>query len=209
MRAPHVIPLAFGDFLERVHEAAADFAALSPAQLASRLVQLGPPSEEDVLRAAADYDAWCIQMPIGGAWSTVFADLPFERSQAAIESLRSATEAIRGVESPAQGLTLRLPLGQGGPGSASLWLDIVRRLCRWNATVPSAFWTVEKGSLLLALGDAPPDVLPALWVRDPASPGVYDLTSSDPAPFSQRLSARPREVRVDAPMTEFLDSVAW
>ena len=219
-RAPHVLPLAFGDYLERVHDAAADFSELAPAELAARLAALGPPSEDDVARAAADYDAWCSATPAESAWSAVFADHPAERSQAAISDLREATASLRGVESPAEGLTVRLPLGEGGPASAALWLDVVRRLCNWNTTVPSTFWAVEEGSLVVALGDADPGVLSALWYRDPAGGNVYEPGASADAaplsiaPISQLLSGPPSsrsrsdaQICFEGPMTELLASL--
>lgn len=223
MRAPHVVPLAFGDFLERVHEAAADFSELAPADLAARLATLGPPSEDDVVRAAADYDTWCNATAVESAWSAVFADHPVERSQAVIQDLRAAIEPIRGVELPGQALTVRMPLGEGGPASAALWLDVVRRLCRWNATVPSAFWAIADGSLVVALGDPAPGVLSALWYRDSAGENVYELGSSGDsppssiAPASQRLAGSPPSprpaapdlsVRFDGVMAELLASLA-
>ena len=221
-RAPHVVPLAFGGFLERAHDAAADFATLAPADLAARLVGLGPPSDDDVARAAADYETWSNETPVESGWSAVFADHPVERSRAVIEDLRTLTAAVRGVEAPAQAVSIRLPLGEGGPASAVLWLDVVRRLCGWNSTVPSTFWAVTDGSLVIALGDAEPGVLSALWYRDPAGENVcevgatVDAPPASMAPGSQRLSGSPpssppstadARVRFDGPMSELLASL--
>ena len=213
-RAPHVVPLAFGGFLERAHDAAADFATLAPADLAARLVGLGPPSDDDVARAAADYETWCSTTPVESAWSAVFADHPVERSSAVIEALRTVTASIRGVEAPEQAVSIRLPLGEGGPASAALWLDVVRRLCLWNTTVPSTFWAVSDGSLVIALGDAEPGVLSSLWYRDPAGENVYELGATvdappaSTAPGSQRLTGPPSSNRrFDGPMSELLASL--
>ena len=173
-QAPHVIPLAFGDFLERVHAASADFADLRPEDLTARIAALGPPSEDDVRRAIADYDAWCLATPVHEAWAAVFEDGDPARSLPILHVLASVTESVRGVEQPSAGASLRLPLGRGGPASATLWLDIIHRLTRWTRTVPSAFWAVSEGSLVVALGDAPPGVLSALWY--PYSEHVYDLS---------------------------------
>jgi type VI secretion system protein ImpM len=204
MRAPHVLPLAFGDFLERAHDAAADFSVLSPGDLAARLLALGPPSEDDFVRANADYDAWCSAARIDAAWSAIFADHPIERSQAVVHGLRAAIEPVRGVEAPLAGLTVRLPLGQGGPASAALWLDVVRRLCHWNATVPSAFWAVDDGSLLVALGDADPAVLSALWYRDPNNEHVYEPGANG---YPSNPPGDP-QAQLDITMTELLASLA-
>lgn len=172
--APHVLPLAFGDFLERAHHATSDFGELQPADLVARLATLGPPSEEDVTSAIADYDAWCRSTRPEEAWSAIFEDGDPGRSLPILYALGSATEAVRGVEQPAAGVSLRLPLGRGGPASATLWLDVIRRLSRWTRTVPTTFWAVNQGSLVVSLGDAPPGVLSALWYQ--GSEHVYDLT---------------------------------
>ena len=211
--APHVVPLAFGDFLERAHDASADFATLAPGDLASRLSVVGPPTAEDVERAAADYDAWCSATPAANAWSAVFTDHPVERSRLVIEGLRDLTAAIRGVETPERAMTVRLPLGEVGPASAALWLDVVRRLCGWNATVPSTFWAVEAGSLLVALGDADPGMLASLWYRDPNGDGIWDATlateapPASMAPLSVRMADAAPPLRFDGPMTNLLASL--
>jgi len=211
-RAPHVVPLAFGGFLERAHDAVADFPALAPSELAARLLELGPPSSEDVARAVADYEGWCHSTPVGSAWSAIFTDHPVERSRAIIEDLRVVTATVRGVEAPARAPSIRLPLGAGGPASASLWLDVVRRVCAWNETVPSAFWAVTDGSLVIALGDADAGVLSALWYRDSGGENVYDVGvgfDASPAslgPGSLRSGETP-EVRSDRPMSELLASL--
>ena len=220
-RAPHVVPLAFGGFLERAHDAAADFSTLAPAELAARISGLCPPTEDDVARAALDYETWCNSTPVESAWSAVFADHPAERSRVAIQELRALTADVRGVEAPAEAMSIRLPLGEGGPASATLWLDVVRRLCRWNTTVPSTFWAVTEGSLVVALGDAAPGVVSALWYRDPAGDNVYEVGAnveaapSSAGPRSQRLTGPPSmrssmadgHMRIDGPMTELLASL--
>jgi type VI secretion system ImpM family protein len=195
MRAPHVVPLAFGEFLERVHAATADFATLAPGDLTVRLAGLGPPGAEDIARAAAEYDDWCNSARIGTAWSAIFAESPVQRSFDVLRALAAVTEGVRGVECPQAPLSVRLPLGQGGPASAALWLDIIRRLCRWRATVPSTFWAVSEGALVVALGEPAPGVLGGLWHIDHGSDVVVDLQAatagtfdSNFAPVSQRFS---------------------
>lgn len=183
-RAPHVIPLAFGDYLERVHAAASDFPTLATDELAARLAALGPPTEEDVARAAMDYEDWCRSTPVARGWYAIFGDDTADARAAALDELRAVTEAIRGVEAPARARTVRLPLGEGGPASAALWLDVVRRLCRWKSTVPSSFWTVEGGSLLVSLGDPEPGLVSSLWHDDEHDALVFRPGSSSAPPPS-------------------------
>lgn len=224
LRAPHVLPLALGDFLERVHDACADFARLSPGDLGARLSAVEPPHEDELTRAAAEYEAWCASTRADSGWLTVFEQHPIESALSVIEALRAVTEPVRGVEAPISGSCVRLPLGRGGVGSAALWFDVVRRLCRWKANVPSAFWTIERGALVICLGDAPPGALASLWISEQGD-DVYDLTvpwawagppsraqaptspagsRADP-PASTRLGATPP---FDSPMSEMLGVLA-
>jgi type VI secretion system ImpM family protein len=226
LQAPHVVPLAFGDFLERVHDATADFATLAPGDLAARLSGLGPPGAEDIARAAAEYDQWCSSAYIETGWAAVFDDNPVQRSFDVLRALRAVTERFQGVEHPQTPLSLRLPLGKGGPASAALWLDVVRRLCRWRATVPSTFWAVSDGALVVALGDPAPGVLAGLWHLDPGNDVVFDLLATTPGaidmshpPASQRRSGSGLEpfssrqpasgfLRPDSSMSELLDTLS-
>jgi type VI secretion system protein ImpM len=209
MHAPHVLPLALGDFLERAHAATQDFATITPHDLAGRLAMLPPPTEHDIGRALAEYDAWCEATPVESAWSAVFDVEPIDSSVAIIHALVSVTTPVRGVESPVAGSALRLPLGRGGPASATLWLDIVRRLCRWQATVPSTFWAVAEGNLVVALGDATPELFAALWQP---SGYVQDLTVTAPPssipPSGPTRRDDPSTLRVDAPMSALLGSLS-
>ena len=210
--APHLVPLAFGDFLERAHEAAAPFPTLPPGELLGRIAAVGPPTEDDVARAGADYDAWVHATPAALAWSAVFGDHPVERSHLVLESLRQATAS-------GHPFTVRLPLGGGGPASAALWLDVLRRLCRSDGTVPSTFWGVESGSLVIALGDADPGVLSALWYRDMNGDGIFEPALEEPppslAPVSIHFSMPPppsgrgaeQALRFDGPMSNLLASL--
>jgi len=182
--APHVIPLAFGDFLERVHEAAVDFPRLGKAELDARLSLLGPPTEDDVARAAAEYAEWCRTTPVDRAWRAIFPDRPAEMAHAAIADLRAAADGVRGVEAPRRGPMVRLPLGEAGPASATLWLDVIRRLCRWRHTVPSSFWAVDEGALFVALGEAEASALPALWLPEAREQAVFCPGSSPMAASS-------------------------
>jgi type VI secretion system ImpM family protein len=214
-RAPHVVPLAFGDFLESAYEAAADLAVIAPADLKARLAELRPPGEPDIERAAAEYDAWSSTARIDGAWGAVFDERPFESSITVIQAARRAVEAVRGVEAPPSGLNLLLPLGQGGPASAALWLDIVRRLCGWKTTIPSTFWAVSEGAMLIALGDAPPSTLGTLWLPDTTNPNVCDLDAmqyealvSSRSPDSRLRAALDPTVAPDAPMIDLLTTLS-
>lgn len=211
MHAPHVLPLALGDFLQRAHGATSDFAAMTPSDLMARLGTIAPPSEHDIGRALADYDAWCAGTRVEDAWSAIFDSEPVDSSVTIIHALALATQPVRGIEVPTAGPSVRLPLGRGGPASAAVWLDIVRRLCRWRATIPTMFWAVSDGALVVSLGDPTPGVFPALW--QPFG-DVHDLTVPPPPesvmgpPSSEQHTSNESRLRVDAPMTELLGSLS-
>jgi type VI secretion system protein ImpM len=173
--APPMMPLAFAEFIAAAYYAATESFDRMPDDLTRRIHAVAMPGAEHVLRAAQDYESWCRETHFGGAWAGAFPDRTYERAVAVIESLACVLKPLRGVEAPAQGPIVRLPLGQAGPVAAALWLDIVCRLCGRAKTVPSAFWSHKE--LVVTLGDAPLPLFANLWIWDPMAEGTYDLTS--------------------------------
>ncbi len=198
---PHVAPLAFGSFLERVYTASCEYGFLEPGAIIERLAMVAPPAPEEISQAATEYDVWCDSTRLDTGWSAIFGENALEHAMSTIHALAAACEPIRGVEMPTVPTHVRLPLGNGGPGSAALWLDVVRRLCRWRATIPSSFWAIEAGTLVVALGDAPPEALGDLWLGDRGVALGYDLTT--PRASSDRPMPSP-----DLTMRELLDSLS-
>jgi len=199
--APHIAPLAFGGFLERVYTATFEYGFLEPAAIIERLAMIAPPAPEEISQASAEYDAWCCSTRLDTGWSGVFGERAIEPLMATIHALGAACDVVRGVEQPTSPTHVRLPLGSGGPGSAALWLDVVRRLCQWRATIPSSFWAVEGGTLVVALGDAAPEAVGDLWPGDRGVPLAHDLTT--PRPDSAAPMPSP-----GLTMREFLDSLS-
>ncbi|MCL2778304.1 MAG: type VI secretion system-associated protein TagF [Polyangiaceae bacterium] len=173
----HLLPLALGDFFDRAYDAAAKSLHDGPARLATTVKSVSAPEAGDWALATAEYEQWCNATVLGEAWSGLYAESPLESALATIDSLARVVAPVRGVELPAFGPIVRLPLGRAGSGAASLWLDIIRRLCRWQRTIPTAFWSGS--TLLVALGDAPPSALSDLWITSPAET-LCDLTACRP-----------------------------
>ncbi len=222
-RTPHVLPLAFGDFLERVHEATSDFPDLTGRELSTRLVSVMPPTEDELLRASAEYDEWCRSTPVEHAWSAIFPSDSLEMARLALDELGRLTAHTRGLEASRRTIALRLPLGEAGPAAASLWLDVVRRLAQTPSRVPCTFWGVESGSLLVALGDPTPPMVASVWlagseheVRIGAVSGSLappsDATSVSSSGSPTSIAVGPRSapsfaVPSDAPMSALLDAL--
>lgn len=185
VRTPHVAPLAFGMFLEQASELADLGASLDPVQLVERAAALHAPTADDITRAADEYETWTRQTLPSDAWSTVLEGASASDIPAA---LRDLTTTVRDRESPDDGPTLRVPLGRGGNAAAALWLDLVRRVCRWKSTVASAFWDIDTGTMLVALGNATPALLPAIWLPSSVETGVCDPTHVAPPSHGARSS---------------------
>jgi type VI secretion system protein ImpM len=213
-RAPHVAPLAFGDFLDAAYEAV-DTARTIPMgrdELAARLGRIVTPRSEDVQLAEAEFAEWCRITPLEQAWEAIFPRTnALEVAAQCLDALGSILAPFRGREFPDTALALRLPLGTGGAGAAALWIDVVRRLCRWSLTVPTVFWAADDGTLLLAVGQPPPRAFSELWKPDPTSDAVFDMTRLDRG--SSPISGYPGRPSIFArvgpgnPMAAFLDSL--
>ncbi len=177
-----VVPLAAEAFVDEAHALVIESQAsrLAAADLGARLTQLAIPCEGDVEAAARDYSAWSAQTRIEEVWSAIFADsaAPLEMAAAAIDVLAEGLRPWVGQEWPATSLVLRLPMGQGGPAAAVVWLDIVRKLTRWKQTIPTAFWADEMDTLVIALGPPTPAVLVELWKGNAGSEQVFDVVAT-------------------------------
>ncbi len=208
--APHAVPLAFGDFLEGAYALVSEARTrpMAADELSHHLRGLAVPSYAEVGQAEAEYLAWCHHARLEQAWGAVFPGPdPLDAAARALDTLAGALAPFRGREGVETPLTLRLPLGAGGPAAAVLWIDVVRRLCRWSSAAPSAFWAAEEGALLLPLGAPAPSMLRELWSADPSNETVYDVTMGNdagPASGLRHLAWTLRDQRPDARMEELL-----
>jgi type VI secretion system ImpM family protein len=163
-RAPHVVLLALGGFLDQVW-GVIDVARCTPmtrSELSLRMRELPYPQEDEATRAAAEYDAWCQAASVREGWNAV---LPVGGDMASIERI------VAEIEHGAAGGLLRLPVG-GGAGAVALWLDIASRVLGGGEGTHSAFWSPDNHSLVVASESSRASVVGGLW--GPKQPALID-----------------------------------
>ncbi len=214
-RAPHLVPLAYGDFLDGAYRLVDDARTIpmSVAELTARLHALIAANGEDMQRAESEYSTWCHETPLDQAWRAVFPSFnPVEKAARALQAITAALAPFRGREAPDTPLVLRLPLGNGGVAAAALWFDIVRRLGRWSRTVPSAFWGLDDGVLVMPVGPAPSRAFAELWRPDPSSESTCDIANLDDLSIPSSRVPASADALVpssrDTRMSSFLESLA-
>lgn len=190
---PHLMPLVLGDFLEAATAAQVDHAR-TQGDLGQAIAYVRDVDLSQLAGAANEYQQWVSMTSISSALAAIYGQGGQGTVVHALHTIGEAVAAFRGQENPTTPLSLRLPLGSGGPAAAVFWMDLVRSAARWRSTVPTCFWSFDgmSGSLLLQLGDPPVASLSQLWAPDPDSDHVCDLTSPasvDPSRFLSRLSA--------------------
>ncbi|HET9958732.1 MAG TPA: type VI secretion system-associated protein TagF [Polyangiaceae bacterium] len=137
----------------------------------------------ELAEVSGDYLAWSQELRLSELWALVH---PTPTRDALSYTLRFLGEAIRpwlGKDQAKTPLTLRLPLGQAGGAALCFWLDLVRRLARWQHKVPSYFWSHDgqAGTLLLHLGEPPKSTLAELWAPSSERDEFCDLQGVGPA----------------------------
>jgi type VI secretion system ImpM family protein len=173
--APHVAPLAFGNFLDVSYETIAE-ARSKPMPMPhffARVSALTPPTSIEVASAAGAYDAWCKETSAIHAWGAIFGpDDPVSAASHAVAAVKAAIGPAVATGAP---FVARLPLGTLGPSAACVWLDVVRRAFRRVPMPPTAFWGVDDASLLVAFDTMPPGVLADLWAPSPMAEETFDV----------------------------------
>jgi type VI secretion system ImpM family protein len=209
-RAAHVLPLAFGDFLESASALIEDVLAapVDRDALEDALRALPIPDATVVARAEAEYQAWCESVRTDRGWDVIFPEGPSsERAGRALDTALAAS--VVGEAGHVEGqLGLRAPLGSGGPAAAVLWLDALGRLGGWSSP-QAAFWSAEQASLVIALGSPDPSLLADLWAPEFANHSLLDLTvPMDAGVASGPCSARFSDEGAEASMRDFLASLS-
>jgi type VI secretion system protein ImpM len=186
--APHLLLLASGDFLEAASALVQNLAGHDKNTLGIELASLPPPNLGSLAAVGAEYTDWSMRTPVETAFGVTFSE-PQAHAAYAIDVIFQCVHGWRGSENPQTPLSVRLPLGAGGPAAGAFWLDVVRRISRWQATVPSHFWrwNGDDGALLVQLGETPPSSLPELWLPDPDSSVVCELTGPLRVPTGSSL----------------------
>jgi len=170
--SPEVLPIV----LESCWQAASDLLLSFTSEISAR-VEVGHEPlcdpELDLGNACEGYASWTRTMPSRELWGLIFGEGSPVDPVRVLSVVGRAIATCRGVEAPTTSLALRLPLGAAGGAALCFWLDLVSRVARWKATIPSFFWSHngQEGSAVIALGNHPVCTLSEVWdptgQRDP------------------------------------------
>lgn len=201
LESPELLPIVF----EPLWQTASDIVAEGAAGSGAVQSRLGDLNLElcSLPEAGASYQDWISNLPPRELWALLYGDDYEEQPQLALRLLIETLRPYRQVERPKTPLTLWLPLGRVAGASVCVWLDLVRRLAGWRATLPSFFWSHDgtDGKLLLHLGDPPPSTVAELWLPNAQRYEIVDLASRldpDQAVALPPLSAKLAEASLNA-----------
>jgi type VI secretion system ImpM family protein len=146
------------------------------AQAACAGLQLQPSLELE--EASALYVSWSQDLELAELWSLLGPAFEGSGAEQRLRLLAATLLPVRGQERPCTPLSLRLPLGLAGGPTLCFWLDVVRLLNGWHATIPSLFWSHDgqSGVTLLHLGTPPKEALCELWQPTGERQHISDLT---------------------------------
>jgi len=176
-QASEVTPLVLESYWQAASELVLELVADPMQDLGRRLDGLRVLDEPLLEDAIASYSQWTHDLPLEELWSLL---LPQGTQRHPAELLYLVTETVRhcrGIERPTTPLSLRLPLGVAGGAALCFWLDWVRRVARWKATIPNFFWSHDgsAGSTLVSLGVSPKSTLAELWSPTGERDEICDL----------------------------------
>ena len=194
-RSPHILFLALGAFLDEVW-GIVEVARRTPvtrSELALGLRRLPAPHDDLAVRAMDEYAEWCRTVRFRDGWNALVP-----------AGLKRTDDLLLAIDQRLEDGLLRLPVGNGGVGAVTLWLDIVGRVLGQAEARSSAFWTADDRALVIARGAPPVSIVEALWARNPELPFDVTVPLEDDPDQSGVVSA----VDSDASMAEFLESLA-
>jgi len=177
VRNPHLLPFACESIWQAAGESLAELGTNPALDLSARLADLAEPNAVSFGDAASAYAAWGETMQLSEFVALVLGPGQVGALRAMLRLMSEAVQPHRNQELPSTPLSLRLPLGAAGGAAVCFWLDAVRRLAGWRATVPSIFWSQDgdSGRLTVHLGVAPPATVSELWLPDAKSDEFCDL----------------------------------
>ncbi len=175
---PELLPLTLEDCWQQTSEFLSSLRAASSLEQAGSAPALSDASGEQLLAEQSSYAAWAEALAPEELWTLIFGASQAASAVAGLEFIYQAVLPSRGREQPSTPLSLRVPLGAAGGAAVCFWLDFVRRVARWRATLPSFFWSHdgEAGVLFLCLGEPPQCTLAELWHPTGRRDEVCDLS---------------------------------
>jgi type VI secretion system ImpM family protein len=211
---PQLLPFACESIWQSAGECVAELSSNPNADSASHVGALQVPMALSFADARDAYTGWSQALPVAELWQLIFGSPAPDPFRSALQLLSAAVEPFRNRETPNTRLSLRLPLGVAGGAAVCFWLDVVRRLARWQATVPSFFWSHDgaAGQLTVHLGSPPAATISELWLPTARFDEFCDLTVAlDPA-LLQALPALPgaaeRALLLAGPVATFLAALS-
>jgi type VI secretion system protein ImpM len=177
VKNPHLLPFACESIWQVAGETLADLGSNPGADLTTRLAGLAEPSVVRFSDTVAAYAAWGEAMQLSELGALIVGAGQVDALRGMLRLMSEAVQPHRNQESPRTPLSLRLPLGAAGGAAVCFWLDAVRRLVGWRATVPSVFWSQDgdSGKLTVHLGFAPAATVSELWLPNAQSDEFCDL----------------------------------
>jgi type VI secretion system ImpM family protein len=174
---PHLLPFACESIWQVAGESLAALGANPAADLTARLAGLAEPCTVGFSDTAAVYAAWGETMQLSELAALIVGSGQLNVLRGMLRLMSEAVRPHRHQESSSTPLSLRLPLGAAGGAAVCFWLDAVRRLVDWRATVPSIFWSQDgdSGRLTLHLGLAPAATVSELWLPNAQADEFCDL----------------------------------
>jgi type VI secretion system protein ImpM len=190
----HLVPWALSSFNRAIQGVLDDTAGPHAVETARN---------SSVQRVAADqgeaqYREWLATTAATPWFGTLWGRPDAEFPRYSVAMIASSLAQYVGQDHTNNPLALRLPLG-GDLRAAAFWLDLVRRVGGWKATVPTLFWDAVQGRhLLVQLGETKPSSFVELWAPGTDDEHVIDLCSLS------AVNSQPFMAGVAAPLAQSL-----
>jgi hypothetical protein len=134
--------------------------SLSRSELAGRLPTLVPPQAQELEYARRRGEQALRDMPGSMLLERLFGDPAHGQQYFGLGMFQTATRRVRGSDPGEAPMTLECPISSDV--ELLFWLELARKMLRWEATPPSFFWSLAPPRLLVALG-APEAAVLRFW----------------------------------------------
>ncbi|MEM1031876.1 MAG: type VI secretion system-associated protein TagF [Myxococcota bacterium] len=176
------LPLATWPFLQAAYGLVHNGRGLSVADFLGRVQALQPVSLDPPEARRAPYQQWQAGQSMHAMWETTFGSGAMRC--ATVYDVQAAVEFAVGQERPQTALAMRFPILAGDTYAASVWMDLVLRLGRWERTVLNAFWT-PLHDLVVHIGPPQPGTFQELIATGGDAEQVTDLVKPSHVPEAE------------------------